>query len=309
MLQNEEIKPYNVAVLLAAKNGARWLPQQIRSILAQKKVDISLYISIDHSDDDTNGIVEKYAATNSRITIIKHAQSFGSAAKNFFFLIESAELFIKKKSHSYISFSDQDDIWEEEKTYEAICALEKKRASGYSSNATAYWENGKTKKIIKSYPQRQWDHFFEAGGPGCTYVFSRRLYEGFLLHLRTHRALLEQLNSHDWAVYAYSRATGNSWYIDERSFLLYRQHQNNALGANIGLSAALRRIKQLSSGEYLRKVRLLTELHKDSDKDLFQKLNTNDVSLFSLKNVKKMRRNPYDQALLFLFSATKLLKK
>ncbi|MFC8751585.1 MULTISPECIES: glycosyltransferase [Pseudomonas] len=309
MLQKEEIKPYSVAVLLAAKNGARWLPQQIRSILAQKKVDISLYISIDHSDDNTSEIAEQYAATDSRITIIRHTQHFGTAAKNFFFLLESAELFIKKKSHSYISFADQDDIWSEEKTYEAICILEKQRASGYSSNATAYWENGRTKKIIKSYPQKQWDHFFEAGGPGCTYVFSRKLYEGFLLHLRAHRSLLEQLNSHDWAVYAYSRATENSWYIDERSFLLYRQHQNNALGANIGLLAAFRRIKQLSSGEYLRKVRLLTELHKDSNKDLFEKLNTNETSLFTLKNVKKMRRSPYDQALLFLFSVTRLLKK
>ena len=40
-----------IAVLLASMNGARWLPDQIRSILDQKGVDVQIFVSDDGSSD------------------------------------------------------------------------------------------------------------------------------------------------------------------------------------------------------------------------------------------------------------------
>ena len=50
---------------------------------------------------------------------------------------------------------------------------------------------------------------------------------------------------HDWFTYAFFRANELGWYIDSYASLLYRQHEANVIGANVGLSGILSRLKLL----------------------------------------------------------------
>ena len=53
---------------------------------------------------------------------------------------------------------------------------------------------------------------------------------------------------HDWFCYCYARSTGHSWFIDEYSSLMYRQHLDNEVGVNLGLRAIVFRAKKIADG-------------------------------------------------------------
>jgi len=236
-----------VAVLLAAYNGARWIEEQIASILAQRGVEVVVYISVDPSTDGTFGLCQKLALKDDRIVVLPDVgERFGGAAKNFFRLIKDVDF----RDFDYVSYADQDDIYLEGKyraAHEKITVLD---CAAYSSNVTAYWPDGRKLLVVKSQPQRKYDFLFEAGGPGCSYVlrvsdaleFKRFLIENW------HAAY--NVGLHDWLTYAWFRSLEKVWYIDETSYILYRQHGGNQIGANDGLAGIKSRLKLLKSGWY-----------------------------------------------------------
>ncbi|HAT7643703.1 TPA: glycosyltransferase, partial [Enterobacter asburiae] len=77
----------NVAVLLAAYNGSKWVKQQIDSILKQSHVNVHIYISVDKSDDDTFELCKAYAEQDHRLTVLDYGERFGGAGPNFYRLI------------------------------------------------------------------------------------------------------------------------------------------------------------------------------------------------------------------------------
>jgi len=233
-----------VAILLAVYNGISWLEAQVASILTQADVNISLFISIDPSSDGSEQWCATLAQEHSCVTVIAREQSLQSATQNFFHLIRSVDF-----SHfDYVAFSDQDDIWLEQKISVAVNRLKNSDFDGYSSNVEAFWENGKKELIDKAQKQTQWDHFFEAAGPGCTYVMSNRLICAIQQRLIQSKALSEKLCFHDWFCYAFAREYNYRWFIDSDSYLQYRQHADNVVGANQGLKAFLRRVRHVLSG-------------------------------------------------------------
>jgi len=233
-----------IAVLLAAFNGTPWLKEQVDSILDQENVDLTLFISVDQSSDDTEAIVDQLAATDARIKVLPHGKHFGSAGANFFRLFRELDF----SPYDFVALSDQDDIWNLNKLSTAITALKVNDAQGYSSNITAFWPDGQKYFIDKSQAQVKWDYLFEAAGPGCTYVVTRALAIEFASFLKTQSEAVSQVQLHDWLLYAFSRAKGYPWYIDNKSSLLYRQHANNQFGANVGFSAFLMRAKKVLNG-------------------------------------------------------------
>ena len=50
----------NVCVLLASYNGEKWIKNQLRTILNQKKISLDLFISDDCSIDNTLKIIKKF---------------------------------------------------------------------------------------------------------------------------------------------------------------------------------------------------------------------------------------------------------
>jgi rhamnosyltransferase len=55
---------------------------------------------------------------------------------------------------------------------------------------------------------------------------------------------------HDWFFYAWYRANGLLWFIDDEWHMRYRQHGVNQVGANQGFSAIRSRFRLLRSGWY-----------------------------------------------------------
>src|SRR6218665_2188139 len=210
-----------VAILLAAYNGEKYIQEQIESILAQENISAHIFISIDQSNDQTLNILNSWE--NSNITVLPYGHRYGNAARNFYRLILDVDF----SNFDLIGFADQDDRWKKDKLSRAIDRIEKTNSDAYSSNVTAFWEDGRFKEIIKSQPQKKWDHFFEAAGPGCTYLFPVGSFKKFKEFYKQNQQEISAITHHDWFIYAWYRASGLTWLIDENSSMFYRQHGNN----------------------------------------------------------------------------------
>ena len=231
-------------VLLATFNGLKWLPAQIESILNQRVNTIDLVISDDMSTDGTWEWLQEISANDPRIVLLPRIGKFGGAGINFFRLLRDSNL----NKCRYVGFADQDDIWCPEKLKCAQQTLRVQQADGYSSNVTAFWANGKTRLIQKAQAQRQWDFLFEAAGPGCTYVITAELALALQSTMINQWQNVSTIALHDWLTYAYARANGYKWIIDEKPNVHYRQHESNQVGANFGQKAFIHRANLVSSG-------------------------------------------------------------
>ncbi|MDD1508263.1 glycosyltransferase [Pseudomonas sp. CNPSo 3701] len=259
-----------VAVLLAAYNGMQWLSEQLESILSQDGVDVTLYVSVDRSNDGTYEWVCSVADSDSRIVPLRYGEVFGGAAKNFFRLLCDVNF----ESFDYIAFADQDDIWLPNKLQRAHYHLQSRSCDGYSTNVTALWPDGRRTLVNKSQPQMKWDYYFEAAGPGCTYVMTARLAKAIKQCVLAHRERIEEVALHDWFCYAFARSKGYSWYIDSEPSMLYRQHAHNQFGANTGTKALRSRLKQIYSGWWLSQVRLQASILQARELPLIFRLDT-----------------------------------
>lgn len=92
-----------ISIALASYNGAKYIRDQLDSILAQTYQNFELIICDDCSTDDTWWILEEYAQKDNRIKIYKNERNLGFK-KNF----EKAILLCQGE---YVATSDQDDIW------------------------------------------------------------------------------------------------------------------------------------------------------------------------------------------------------
>ena len=224
---------------LAAFNGIRWVAEQLDSILVQVGVDLTVFVSVDQSSDGTEEWFERRASGDPRIVVLPRGQRFGGAARNFFRLLRDVDF----ARYDYVSFSDQDDIWHDGKLRRAHDLIEKTGSDGYSGNVIAFWASGRRRLIRKSQPQRKWDFLFEAAGPGCTYVIKAEVARRLQAMLRERRADVDAVMLHDWLIYAFARANGYRWIIDEEPWMSYRQHTGNQVGINRGWAALQRRVQ------------------------------------------------------------------
>src|SRR6185437_2343672 len=92
-----------VLVLLAARNGAPWIREQLESILAQENVELRLAVRDDASTDLTLKELEGFA-DNPRVSILPGPAPTGSAAGNFLALIHDNPA----DAMDFVAFADQD---------------------------------------------------------------------------------------------------------------------------------------------------------------------------------------------------------
>ena len=280
----------SVAVLLAAYNGMEWIEEQVSSILSQKSISIEIFISVDLSNDKTHEWCQGLAGKNAHVKVLPYGEKFGGAAKNFFRLIRDVDF----SCFDYVALSDQDDIWDGSKLHHAIRTIEQDSLDGYSSDVIAFWSNGREKLVKKSFPQKKFDYFFEAAGPGCTYVLKQQPTQKFKKFLIKNWENINCIESHDWLIYAFFRSRGMSWCIDSEPLMLYRQHESNQVGSNFGFLAYLKRIKMIKSGWDRSEVRKISEIISIND-DAF-----NLDIWFLIKNFYQLRRQNRDTFILLL---------
>jgi rhamnosyltransferase len=287
-------KKSSVAVLLAAYNGMKWIEEQVDSIFLQKDVDIDIYISVDISSDSTYEFCQGLAAKNTHIKVLPYGEKFGGAAKNFFRLISEVNF----EKYNYVALSDQDDIWCTSKLSTAIKSLRQHNCLGYSSDMLAFWPNNKKKYLKKSYKQQCYDYYFESAGAGCTYVLDSNSLNIFKKKLVNNVELVSNIGSHDWLIYAFFRSNKIPWFIDERSFINYRQHENNVAGANVGFNAIYKRLVALSGGWFQKDFRNIVKFIESDDSHFSIK---NKSKFFFIINFFKLRRRFRDSIIILLF--------
>ena len=95
-----------ISVLMASDNGAKYIKDQIESILPYLNDDDELIISDDGSTDETLNIIDKYRNQYPNLILVEGPKK--GVVHNF----ESMLILAKK---DIILFSDQDDIWLPEK--------------------------------------------------------------------------------------------------------------------------------------------------------------------------------------------------
>jgi rhamnosyltransferase len=244
------------AVCLAAFNGVRWLPEQLASIMAQTGVSITVIVSVDRSADGTEAWFHQRALVDNRIVLLQHGERFGGGSRNFFRIMREADF----SKFDYVSFSDQDDIWLPNKLSHAHELLLSTGADAYSSNVIAFWPGGREVLIEKSQRQVRWDFLFEAAGPGCTYVMRKELACAIQDVVRSRWDEVQEVGLHDWFAYAFARANGYRWVIDDGPGMLYRQHENNQVGVNAGWRAFVHRADKVLSGWGLAQSALIARL-------------------------------------------------
>jgi len=238
--------PPSVRVLLATFDGERWLGEQLASLAAQERVAVSVVASDDSSTDATPALLAAAARPGAFVVLPGSGVRFGNAQRNFMRLIRDAAL----DDVDYFALADQDDIWLPDKLARAVDMLRATRADAYGCNATAFWPDGRRKRLVKSQPQRAFDHLFESAGPGCSFVFTRAAFVELQDFVRANFEALQAIKVHDWLLYAFVRERGRRWVIDAASTLLYRQHERNEAGANTGWRAARVRLRNLVDGRF-----------------------------------------------------------
>lgn len=281
-----------VAVLLAAYNGERFIEEQINSILNQDSCEISVYVSLDHSIDGSEALIGRLSSQHDNVFFLPYGERYGSASKNFFRLFFDVDV----TGYDYVALSDQDDIWLPGKISRGLTVIKNRGVSGYSSDMTAFWENGKQARLKKSFPIKRFDHFMESGGAGCTSIIPASVAEDFAQFLARHLDEISGITkNHDWLLYAYVKEKYGSWFIDDESYILYRQHDSNEIGMNKGFSAILSRFKMIKSKWYREQVILMSSvIQRDLDKRDFS-----PTPLFIIKNLYHCRRRPRDVLILF----------
>ena len=92
-----------ISVVMCTYNGAKYVKEQVDSILQQTEADFELVVCDDCSNDGTWEILQEYASGHDDIRIFRNEQNLG--------FLKNYEKALGLASGEYIALSDQDDIW------------------------------------------------------------------------------------------------------------------------------------------------------------------------------------------------------
>ncbi|TWR24053.1 glycosyltransferase family 2 protein [Mucilaginibacter pallidiroseus] len=104
-----------VSIALCTYNGARFLREQLNSIVAQSYPNVEVIVVDDRSTDDTMSILEEYASRYPMFKLYRNEQNLGFT-KNF-------EKAIGLCTGELIALCDQDDIWHPDKISMQVAAM------------------------------------------------------------------------------------------------------------------------------------------------------------------------------------------
>ena len=224
-------KPY-VAILMATSNGEQFIQEQIESILNQKNVNVHFYISDDGSTDKTLNIVNDYFKQYPDQFKKLYQVRFKHPARNFLSMFNKIP-----DSYDYYAYADQDDVWLEDKLENAIDKIKQGHAlyCGRTENVNKKLETIGYSPLF-SFPPIFKNAIVQSIAGSNTMVFNHDIFK-----------LLTQsfdfpVPMHDWWTYILTTFAGYSVYYDPIPKVLYRQHDHNFNGSNIGVRNTLNRV-------------------------------------------------------------------
>lgn len=211
-------KRQKVLVLLCTYNGEKFLNQQLESIYYQKDVEVKVIINDDGSTDQTLGILE-FWKKQSLILKTFHSNRIGSTEAFLSLLkISSAMEF------DFFAFSDQDDVWHENKLSKQIKEMDKSEALMVTSPRDLINSDGHVIGRTKSLPKAlTWRNaLVENSAPGNTQLISKTgiiFFKNAPAGIKYHDA---------WTYLVLS--TFGSVSLVPTPLLEYRLHEENQLG-------------------------------------------------------------------------------
>lgn len=228
-----------IDILMATYNGARYINEQIESIFAQTEKNWRLVIRDDGSTDGTLDILknleEKYP---DHISLICDQKGNLGPLSNFNELCAYADA-------PYCSFSDQDDLWEQNKLQRALEEFEKLEKK-YSNNiplmvfADRSIIDSKGNTVVPSYYKRQGldaqaysqlkNNLGLCIAAGSTMLINQAL-------LKKSLPIPEEARMHDTWIELVVTALGEKSFFDEIA-LKYRRHDNNVSGGQEDFKAS-----------------------------------------------------------------------
>lgn len=92
-----------VSVIIPAYNASGFLPATLRSVLSQDYPNFEVWVVDDGSTDGTAAIVERFAARDERVNLLRQQNAGVAAARNFG---------IRAARGEFVAPLDADDLWE-----------------------------------------------------------------------------------------------------------------------------------------------------------------------------------------------------
>ncbi len=238
----------NVIILMATYNGQSYLAEQLDSICNQTHTHWEIWVSDDGSNDDTLTILKDYQ-TRLGTSVLRLFQGPRKGfCANFLSLICHAQL--NHSEQTYYAFADQDDIWHPKKLQQAMSWL------NTIPQTTPALYCGRTKLVNAAGQPIGLSPLF-IKKPGFSNALIQSIGGGNTMVLNNASLNLlreagEAINivSHDWWAYMVVTGAGGEVFYDPTPMLDYRQHGNNQIGGNIGLSARIWRLKELFKGRF-----------------------------------------------------------
>ena len=178
------------AIFLSTYNGERYLKQQIDSILNQKDVEVNLMIRDDGSTDNTLEIIGEYNG-DPRIVVssganVGHGQSFCML------------MYATDASYDCYAFSDQDDIWDDDKIIAGWNAMKNvDEPSLYYCSQRIIDESGRTVSEDASLGRIARCTKYSASKTnlirGCTMIWNKKMHSELL----GHKPDINRIREHD----------------------------------------------------------------------------------------------------------------
>lgn len=206
-----------VTVALCTWNGARFLEQQVDSVLAQDDVVFDVIAVDDASDDDCADILRRFALRDARIHVEVHDRNRGATA--------SFEHAMSLARGDLIAPCDQDDVWHPRKLATLVSALGDADLA-YCDSDLLDAEGGRVGRTIASgRPMFR--------GRGCLPLLFENSISGHAMLVR--RSLFELARPfpdgvfHDWWLALWAATRGGVAYVDE-PLVGFRRHANTTSG-------------------------------------------------------------------------------
>lgn len=214
-----------VNILMATYNGEKFLAQQIESIQKQTFKEWNLLIRDDGSSDKTCDIIRNFTAKDSRIRFINENEHHNLGVIKSFFMLVNYEV------ADFYFFSDQDDVWLPEKL---SVSLEAAKHKASDVPLLVYTDL----KVVNQELNILQDSMIRAQSHHANTTLLPELTENTVTGgtMMINHALAEKwftpndILMHDWFLALLAASLGEIIYLDLPT-QLYRQHDNNVLGA------------------------------------------------------------------------------
>jgi len=222
-----------IEVLLATYNGEAFLREQVASILAQRDVTLRILARDDGSCDRTVDLLKELAAHNPAVMTVLEGAPTGQAKLNFLTLMRAS-------SATYVSLSDQDDVWLPNKLSQSIAAMKVLEAQhGKQTPLLVFSDLRVVDRDLKELFPSFWKR--ESIDPEAIHSLNRMLVQNVVTGCTAlmNRALLvlaldmpPEVPMHDRWITLLASSAGHAAYVPSPT-VLYRQHGGNVVGANL----------------------------------------------------------------------------